>query len=165
MRTCTWLFQKPAVTTRPLQSITVPCRGILVVAVGPTARIWPWCIRIEPYSIGGSAGGWINPCSNQGQVRGKARAARKYASPEKRQSKSDSHTTIYGPIRTLATALVGCGKTGTTPSFGVNEGALKVAIHRLRRRFRAVIKNEIIQTLPDEAQVDEEMSYLLQALV
>ena len=47
----------------------------------------------------------------------------------------------------------------------MNEGALKVAIHRLRRRFRAVIKNEIIQTLPDEAQVDEEMSYLLQALV
>src|SRR5882672_2834090 len=48
---------------------------------------------------------------------------------------------------------------------GMNEGAVKVAVHRLRRRFRAAIKNEIIQTLPDEAQVDEEMSYLLQALL
>jgi RNA polymerase sigma-70 factor (ECF subfamily) len=48
---------------------------------------------------------------------------------------------------------------------GVNEGAVKVAIHRLRRRFREVIKNEIGQTLSDRAQVDEELHYLLEALL
>jgi RNA polymerase sigma factor (sigma-70 family) len=46
----------------------------------------------------------------------------------------------------------------------LNEGAVKVAIHRLRRRFRELIKNEISQTLNDRAQVDEELHYLLEAL-
>ena len=48
---------------------------------------------------------------------------------------------------------------------GLNEGALKVAIHRLRRRFREVLKSEIGQTLSDRAQVDEELHYLLEALL
>ncbi len=47
----------------------------------------------------------------------------------------------------------------------LNEGAVKVAIHRLRRRFREVIKNEIGQTVNDRAQVDEELHYLLDALL
>src|SRR5438876_8983299 len=47
----------------------------------------------------------------------------------------------------------------------LNEGAVKVAIHRLRRRFREVIKNEIGQTVNDRAQVEEELHYLLEALL
>lgn len=47
---------------------------------------------------------------------------------------------------------------------GLNENAVKVAIHRLRRRFREIIKSEIGQTLADPAQVDEELRQLLQAL-
>jgi RNA polymerase sigma-70 factor (ECF subfamily) len=48
---------------------------------------------------------------------------------------------------------------------GVNEGAVKVAIHRLRRRFREVIKSEIGQTVSDRTQVDAELHYLLEALL
>jgi RNA polymerase sigma-70 factor (ECF subfamily) len=48
---------------------------------------------------------------------------------------------------------------------GLNEGAVKVAIHRLRRQFRESIKNEIAQTVKDRAQVDEEMKCLLEALL
>ena len=48
---------------------------------------------------------------------------------------------------------------------GVNEGTVKVAIHRLRRAFREVIKNEIRRTVQDPAQVDEELHYLLEALL
>ena len=47
----------------------------------------------------------------------------------------------------------------------LNEGAAKVAIHRLRRRFREVIKNEISQTVHDRVHVDEELHYLLEALL
>ncbi len=47
----------------------------------------------------------------------------------------------------------------------MNEGAVKVAVHRLRREFRQAIKNEIAQTLRDKTQVDEEMKHLLQALL
>jgi RNA polymerase sigma-70 factor (ECF subfamily) len=48
---------------------------------------------------------------------------------------------------------------------GLNEGAVKVAIHRLRRRFREVIKQEIAQTVSDPAQVDLELHCLLEALL
>lgn len=48
---------------------------------------------------------------------------------------------------------------------GLNEGAVKVAIHRLRRRFREDIKHEISQTVSDPVQVDLELHYLLEALL
>ena len=48
---------------------------------------------------------------------------------------------------------------------GMNEGAVKVAIHRLRRRFRELMKNEIGRTVSDGAQVDAELHYLLEALL
>lgn len=48
---------------------------------------------------------------------------------------------------------------------GLNEGAVKVAIHRLRRQFREVIKAEIGQTVSNRAQVDEELHHLLEALL
>ena len=47
----------------------------------------------------------------------------------------------------------------------MNEGALKVAIHRLRRRLREVIKNEISQTVKNRADIDLEMHDLLEALL
>jgi len=47
---------------------------------------------------------------------------------------------------------------------GLTEGALKVAIHRLRRRFREAVLAEITQTLPDGGDVDGELRYLVEVL-
>ena len=47
---------------------------------------------------------------------------------------------------------------------GLSEGAVKVTIHRLRRRFREIIKREISQTLNDPTQVNEELRHLQEAL-
>jgi len=47
---------------------------------------------------------------------------------------------------------------------GLTEGAVKVAVHRLRRRFRELVKTEIAQTLGDAAQVGEELHYLAEVL-
>lgn len=47
---------------------------------------------------------------------------------------------------------------------GMSEGAVKVAIHRLRRQFREVIKNEVSQTLNGQGEVDEELRHLFAAL-
>jgi len=47
---------------------------------------------------------------------------------------------------------------------GLSEGAVKVAIHRLRKRFRECIKAEVAQTLDDPAQVNEELRYLVEVL-
>lgn len=42
----------------------------------------------------------------------------------------------------------------------MTENAVKVAVHRLRRRYRELLRNEIAQTVLTEDQVDEEISYL-----
>ena len=41
----------------------------------------------------------------------------------------------------------------------MNEGALKVAIHRLRKRFREMVKAEVAHTA-GETEVRDELSYL-----
>lgn len=46
----------------------------------------------------------------------------------------------------------------------INEGALKVAIHRLRKRFRELVKAEIAQTVGEGADVQTELNYLLEVL-
>jgi len=47
---------------------------------------------------------------------------------------------------------------------GMTEGAAKVAIHRLRKRFRELVKAEIAQTVGDSNQVQDELRYLLEVL-
>jgi hypothetical protein len=44
------------------------------------------------------------------------------------------------------------------------EGALKVAIHRLRKRYRDVFRQEIAETVADAAEVESELRYLAAAL-
>jgi len=46
----------------------------------------------------------------------------------------------------------------------MTEGAVKVAVHRLRRRYRELVREEIAQTVTTEAQVDEEIRDLFDAL-
>jgi len=46
----------------------------------------------------------------------------------------------------------------------LSEGAARVAVHRLRKRFRALYREEIVQTLPDGENLDEELRYLARAL-
>lgn len=49
-------------------------------------------------------------------------------------------------------------------SLGLSSGAMKVTVHRMRHRYRRLVRAEIACTLSDEAVVDEEMSALLMAL-
>jgi RNA polymerase sigma-70 factor (ECF subfamily) len=69
---------------------------------------------------------------------------------------------------TLKPWLMGDTATGSQADaarrLGLTEGAVKVTIHRLRKRFRAVVRAEISQTLRDPALVDEELRHLIEAL-
>jgi hypothetical protein len=47
---------------------------------------------------------------------------------------------------------------------GLSEGAVKVAVHRLRQRFGAVLKLEIAETVLNPAEVDDEVRELLRAV-
>jgi DNA-directed RNA polymerase specialized sigma24 family protein len=46
----------------------------------------------------------------------------------------------------------------------LSEGAVKVAVHRLRKRFRQLVRAEVAQTVPAAADVDEELRYLVEVL-
>jgi RNA polymerase sigma factor (sigma-70 family) len=47
---------------------------------------------------------------------------------------------------------------------GMTEGAVKVAAHRLRKRLRDLIREEIVATVSDPAQIDDEIRDLFSAL-
>jgi RNA polymerase sigma factor (sigma-70 family) len=47
---------------------------------------------------------------------------------------------------------------------GMKEGALKTAVHRFRRRFGALLRAEIAETISDPTDVEEEIRHLFQLL-
>ena len=49
--------------------------------------------------------------------------------------------------------------------FEMSEGAARVAVHRLRKRYRQRVRSEIAGSLDDASMVDEEMKVLFDALV
>ena len=47
---------------------------------------------------------------------------------------------------------------------GISESAVKVAVHRLRQRFRELVRAEVGQTVATPAEVDEELRFLMAAM-
>ena len=47
---------------------------------------------------------------------------------------------------------------------GTTEGAVKAAVHRLRQRYRALLRDEIAQTVAGPDEVDEELRHLFAVL-
>ena len=62
------------------------------------------------------------------------------------------------------------GDLGTVPygeiaaGLGKTEGAVKVAVHRLRQRCRELLRAEIAQTVSSPADVDDELRDLFAAV-
>ena len=52
----------------------------------------------------------------------------------------------------------------TAGELDMSESALRVAVHRLRKRYRELFREEIAHTLAEGESVDEEMRYLLSVL-
>ncbi len=49
-------------------------------------------------------------------------------------------------------------------SLGVNPGAARTAVHRLRKRFREIFRDEIAQTLAADTDIDAEVRHLVDVL-
>lgn len=47
---------------------------------------------------------------------------------------------------------------------GISVGAVDVAVHRLRQRFGALLREQVARTVSSEAEVDEELHYLMSVL-
>jgi len=52
------------------------------------------------------------------------------------------------------------GYAATASTLGMSEGAVRVAVHRLRRRFGELIRREIAQTVSSPEGIDDEMRHL-----
>jgi len=72
----------------------------------------------------------------------------------------------------LFDALKGClmGERSSLPytelgaKLGMSEGAVKVAVHRLRERYRKLLREEIANTVGSESEVEDELRHLMAAL-
>jgi RNA polymerase sigma-70 factor (ECF subfamily) len=83
--------------------------------------------------------------------------AAEFAAPDKNEQFQALKPFLLGEVASISQAEV-------AEQLAMTEGAVKVAIHRMRKRFRDRIKTEIAQTVEDTAQVQEEWNYLLEAL-
>lgn len=64
----------------------------------------------------------------------------------------------------LAGGELALSQSDAARQLGLSAGAVKVAVHRLRKRFRELVRAEIAQTVGDNADVDAELRYLVEVL-
>jgi RNA polymerase sigma factor (sigma-70 family) len=66
----------------------------------------------------------------------------------------------------LRPALTGEGpaRTDLAARLGITENAVAVAIHRLRQRYAALVREAVARTVADEADIEDEMRYLIGVL-
>ncbi len=55
-------------------------------------------------------------------------------------------------------------QVATAARLGMNEGAVHVAVHRLRRHYRELMREEIEHTVADPDEVEDEIRYLFECL-
>jgi RNA polymerase sigma-70 factor (ECF subfamily) len=55
-------------------------------------------------------------------------------------------------------------RSETAARLGLSESALKAALHRLRQRYRKLLRAEIAETVNTRADIDAEMRYLVEVL-
>ena len=80
------------------------------------------------------------------------------------ECEADGKAKLFEQLKIFLTAGKGeSAQSEVAKSLGLEEGAVRVAIHRLRKRYRVLLRDEIAQTLADESQVDEEMRALFGA--
>lgn len=66
------------------------------------------------------------------------------------------------PCLTQEAHAIDYGKSSR--ELGMTEGAVRMAVHRLRRRYRDLLREEISQTVDSPEQVEEELTFLLNCL-
>lgn len=74
----------------------------------------------------------------------------------------------FAQFEALKASLVGARESQPYSELAIQlamiEGAVKVAVHRLRQRYREVIRTEIAETVTTEAEVEAELKHLMAAL-
>ena len=77
---------------------------------------------------------------------------------------ADGKGKLFDQLKTFLMAGGGdSAQSEVAKSLGMEEGAVRVAVHRLRKRYRQLLRDEIANTLANAALVDEEMRALFGA--
>ena len=71
---------------------------------------------------------------------------------------------LFAALKPLLTAGPLASYADIAAALAMNEGAVKTAAHRLRRRYRDLLREEIAHTVADPEQINEEITYLLNCL-
>jgi RNA polymerase sigma-70 factor (ECF subfamily) len=80
------------------------------------------------------------------------------------ECEADGKAKLFERLKIFLTAGKGAlSHAEAAKKLGMDETAVRVAVHRLRKRYRQLLRDEICQTLTDPAQVDEEMRALFGA--
>ncbi|MFT5467536.1 MAG: DNA-directed RNA polymerase specialized sigma24 family protein, partial [Verrucomicrobiales bacterium] len=80
------------------------------------------------------------------------------------EAKASGKTEFYELLRSQLTGEGDGGVRETAIALGKSEGAVRVALHRFRDRFRELMRAEVEQTLLPGEDVVEEMGYLARVL-
>jgi len=86
-----------------------------------------------------------------------ARLREKYLADDRGQIFDVLKTSLTTPSDAASTAAM-------AQQLNLSPGAVTVAIHRLRRRYRELLRDEIAQTVASPELIDEEIDYLLNCL-
>ena len=86
-----------------------------------------------------------------------SRLEAEFAEPLRKERFDQLQIFLLGEPKTLSYAQVG-------QKLGIREGAVKVAVLRLRQRFRELLRLEIASTVATEEEIEEEMRHLFATL-
>jgi RNA polymerase sigma-70 factor (ECF subfamily) len=80
------------------------------------------------------------------------------------ECEADGRGKQFGELKIFLTAGRGAlSHAAAAKALNMDDGAVRVAVHRLRKRYRQLLRDEIAQTLANAADVDEEMRALFGA--
>lgn len=72
--------------------------------------------------------------------------------------------TLFDALKGSLTVGLADGYAAVAERLEMTEGAVKTAAHRLRRRYRELLREEIAQTVADPGEIEEEIRYLFNCL-
>ncbi len=77
---------------------------------------------------------------------------------------AEGKSALFEALKDTLTGVRSSTYAAIGAELGMSEGAVKVAVHRLRRRYRALLREEIAQTVASAEEIGDEIRYLLSCL-
>jgi RNA polymerase sigma-70 factor (ECF subfamily) len=77
---------------------------------------------------------------------------------------ADGKVALFEALKDTLTGVRSTTYAAIGTELGMSEGAVKVAAHRLRRRYRDLLRQEIGQTVASSEEIGDEIRYLLSCL-